>query len=64
MSASLPLSCDHRSGRAFGASVPLDRLAEATRDPSICTAGRWAGAACPSAATGRLHLPLSGSPVQ
>jgi hypothetical protein len=35
MSASLPLSCGRRSGRAFGASVPLDRLAEATPDPSI-----------------------------
>lgn len=34
MGASLPLSCGPRSGRAFGASVPLDRWAEATPDPS------------------------------
>jgi len=36
MSASLPLSCGRRHGRAFGAPVPLDDLAEATPDPSFC----------------------------
>jgi len=36
MSASLPLSCGRRSVRAFGASGPLDRLAEVTPEPSFC----------------------------
>ena len=40
MSASLPLSCGRRSVRAFGASGPLDRLAEVTPEPSLCVAAR------------------------
>jgi len=43
MSASLPLSCGRRSARAFGASVALYRLAEATPEPSICAGVRPGG---------------------
>ena len=39
MSASLPPSCGRRSGRAFGASVPVDRLAETAPDPSLSALG-------------------------
>jgi hypothetical protein len=52
MSASLPLSCGRRSVRAFGASGPLDRLAEVTPEPSIGSPYS-AGAGIPS---GRSHV--------
>ncbi len=60
MSASLPPSCGRRSGRAFGASVPLDRLAEATPDPSIWRA-RAPIAICGPTARMERSEPLAGA---